>query len=434
MASACDVLIIGGGLTGVAAARRAVAAGLSTVIAADGPGSLPFTSGAIDLLAVYPTETKRNRSRPWEALSELIEHEPDHPYGRVGLAGVRRSIKEFTGYLERSPLAYTEREAQNSHLITAAGTIKPTYAVPGSMRANAAAFAQRLPTLILGFCDLVDFSPEQVVGNLRDRWPGLRAERIALTDCFDRDRRLTPAALLDVFERPAFRAAVAERIRPLLGQARFLGLPAVLGIEGVADVLADLQQRLGVEVFEIPLLSPSPPGIRLARQLERDLLAAGVVYRVGAPVVRLDSAGRRITAAVQQGRGRAEEIRARAVVLASGRFFGGGLLAERDLVREPLLDLPLRAPASRDDWHMNTFLGAPGHPLNRVGIRVDRRLRPLGADGDALYENLYAAGAILADHDWVREKSGAGISVATGVAAVDSFLAGAGRSDPGARP
>jgi glycerol-3-phosphate dehydrogenase subunit B len=122
------------------------------------------------------------------------------------------------------------------------------------------------------------------------------------------------------------------------------------------------------------------------------------------------------------------------VVLATGRFFGGGLLAERDRVREPLLDLPVQAPASRNDWHMNTFLGAPGHPLNRAGIRVDRRLRPLGADGGVLYENLYAAGAVLADHDWVREKSGAGISVATGTAAVEAFLAAAGRSDAGARP
>ena len=38
-------------------------------------------------------------------------------------------------------------------------------------------------------------------------------------------------------------------------------------------------------------------------------------------------------------------------------------------------------------------------------------------------ENVFMAGAILACHDWVREKSGAGISVATGHAAVESVLA-----------
>ena len=72
---------------------------------------------------------------------------------------------------------------------------------------------------------------------------------------------------------------------------------------------------------------------------------------------------------------------------------------------------------------MASFLGAPGHPINRVGVKVDTSLRPVGPDGRPVYENVFVAGAVLACHDWVREKSGAGISVATGHAAVESVLA-----------
>ena len=418
-----DLLIIGGGLTGLAAARRAEQAGLSCLIVADSPGSLPYTSGAIDLLAVYPTETKRNRAEPWEAVSELIEQAPEHPYGRAGLARVRASIKDFTTYLAQGPLAYHLRAEGNLQIITAAGTIKPTYAVPCSMKANVLALDRRLPTLILGFADLVEFSPEQVVGNLRDRWPGIRAERLDLGGILPPDRRLTPAGLLDEFERPDFRARLADLIKPLLGAAKYLGLPAVLGGSGMPAVLSDLEERLGVQVFEIPLVSPSAPGTRLADLLKQDLLQAGVRYWAGAPIARLEAAGGRICLALRKGRGVEEEIRARYVLLATGRFFGGGLVADRQGVVEPLVDLPVRAPASRDDWHMNTFLGAPGHPINRVGVKVDRHMRPVSVDGRVLYDNLYAAGAILADHDWVREKSGAGISVATAYAAVEDMIA-----------
>ena len=87
------------------------------------------------------------------------------------------------------------------------------------------------------------------------------------------------------------------------------------------------------------------------------------------------------------------------------------------------MGLRVEAPADRDNWHMGSFLGAPGHPINRVGVKVDTSLRPLGPDGLPVYENVFVAGAMLASHDWVREKSGAGISVATGHAAVESVLA-----------
>lgn len=426
-----DLLIVGGGLTGLVAAWRARRAGLETVVVAETPGSLPFTSGALDLLAVYPTETKRYRVHPWEALSELIETEPDHPYGRVGLRGVRTAIDEFIAYLEASSLAYYRRGDDNMAIVTGAGTVKPTYAVSVSMKNNRLAWKERRPTLILGFENLPDFSPEQVVCNLQDRWNGLKAGRLDRSIFLERDRRLTVTELASAFERNAFRERFATSAKPLIGQSQYLGLPAVLGYDRVAQVCSDLEDRLSVKVFEIPLLSPSLPGMRLADLLKRDLLAAGVDYRQGAPVRRLESKGGRVTVALRAGKSREEEMAARHVIVATGRFFGGGLEATQHGVRETLLGLPVEAPPSRDNWHMASFLGAPGHPINRVGVRVDHALRPLGADGVPLYENLFVAGALLACHDWVREKSGAGISVVTGYAAVESVLADRRRASGG---
>jgi glycerol-3-phosphate dehydrogenase subunit B len=423
MRTECDVLIVGGGLTGLVGAWRAQRAGLKTVVVAHGPGSLPFTSGALDLLAVYPTETKRYRESPWEALSELMEREPDHPYGRVGLRRVRAAVEDFFAYLESGPLGYYRRGEQNMAIVTGAGTIKPTYAVSVSMRNNRLAWNQRRPTLILGFEGLPEFSPEQVVANLQDRWGGLKSARLDRSVLLDEGRRLSITQLAAEFERPEFRDRFVRAVQPMLGQSRFLGLPAVLGFDRVAHICRHLEDQLGVGVFEIPLLSPSLPGMRLAELLKRDLLEAGVDYRQGAPIGRLEGDGRNMRVAYRTGGSREEKISPGHVVIATGRFFGGGLDASQRGVRETLIGLPVEAPADRDNWHMASFLGAPGHPINRVGVKVDGSLRPVGRDGSPLYENLFVAGAVLAGHDWVREKSGAGISVATGHAAVESVLA-----------
>jgi glycerol-3-phosphate dehydrogenase subunit B len=349
----------------------------------------------------------------------------------VGLRRVRAAVEDFLSYLEAGPLAYYRRGEENMAIVTGAGTVKPTYAVSVSMRKNRLAWSQRRPTLILGFEGLPDFSPEQVVGNLQDRWNGLKAVRLERSALLGGSRRLTVTELASEFERLDFRRRFAGAVKPLLGQSQFLGLPAVLGYDRVAEICRDLEEELGVEVFEIPLLSPSLPGMRLADLLKRDLLDAGVEYRQGAPIRKLEGKEGDGTIASCAGKNREEKILARHVIVATGRFFGGGLEATQQGVRETLLGLPVETPSSRDNWHMASFLGAPGHPINRVGLKVDQDFRPLGPDGKPVFENVFAAGALLACHDWVREKSGAGISVATGYAAVESVLTARGMGSAG---
>ena len=431
-----ELLIIGGGLAGLAAARRARRRGMEVVVVSWTPGSLPQTSGALDLLAVYPTAIKRYRDHPWAALVELTEREPDHPYSRVGLQGVRDAWTEFLDFLTQSRLGYHHLGDRNQLLVTAAGTLKPTFAVPGSMRANVEAWERKEPTLVLGIRGLQGFSAAQVVGNLQDRWFGLRAEvldltgapetgsgaAIALADAFGRDQRVTVAALAAKLELPGFRGRFAEAVRPLLDGTRALGLPAVLGYDQVGVVCADLEQRLGVPVFEIPMITPSLPGIRLADLLLEAAREAGASILRGQQVrdLRRDEGGR--FAATLVGGVVSREIRADRVLLATGRFFGGGLEARPDGVRETVLGLPVEVPANRDDWHMNTFLGAPGHPINRAGLEVDEQLRVVPkAGGEPVLGGVHGAGALLAHHDWVREKSGAGISIATAWAAVEAM-------------
>ena len=117
-----------------------------------------------------------------------------------------------------------------------------------------------------------------------------------------------------------------------------------------------------------------------------------------------------------------ELLEAGGVILATGRFLGGGLAATLQGIEESLLHLPVHQPSSRQEWHREHFLDSRGHPVNRSGLLIDDLFRPTTSDGSPVLENLFAAGSILAHQDWAREKCGAGIAIASSFGAVRGYM------------
>jgi glycerol-3-phosphate dehydrogenase subunit B len=117
------------------------------------------------------------------------------------------------------------------------------------------------------------------------------------------------------------------------------------------------------------------------------------------------------------------KVNARGAILASGRFFGKGLRADRLRIRETIFDLPVSQPKERTLWHHKDLLHPQGHPINRAGLDIDDDFRPVDPDNRPIHRNLYAAGSILAHQDWTRQKCGSGLAIATAFGAVDAFAA-----------
>ena len=102
-------------------------------------------------------------------------------------------------------------------------------------------------------------------------------------------------------------------------------------------------------------------------------------------------------------------------MLATGGLVGKGVRSDRERAFEPIFDCHVPHPADRYDWFVDDVFG--DQPYARFGLPVDRDLRPLDA-GDALeFANLRAAGAVLGGYDFAAEKSGGGVSLATGYVA-----------------
>ena len=116
-------------------------------------------------------------------------------------------------------------------------------------------------------------------------------------------------------------------------------------------------------------------------------------------------------------------IEAAAAVLATGRFTSGGLSADPERIRETLANLAVVQPEGRAAWYRADYFDPRGHAINRAGVTVDERWRPLDAAGKPAHPRLFAAGSLLAHQDWIRQRCGAGVAIATAYKAVDAALA-----------
>jgi glycerol-3-phosphate dehydrogenase subunit B len=443
MAIASDVLVIGGGLAGVTAALSAAREDVDVRLVSHKESTLRQASGLVDALGYVPptdagsddptatptagrTGANDDRPDPEGPIAdpfEAIERLPDsHPYRVVGAGALRDGLELFDDVVEGYRGGHTDR---NALVPTFGGTVKPTARYPASAAAGLA--SDRGSMLVVGVRSLSAFDARMVADRLSAAGVPFPVEgvEVEFAPSFRDDAAITRfARALDLNERvegrharAALSDAVAEHLDAVADGADRVGFPAFLGDDDPAAVRADLADRLGVEVFEVPMGPPSLPGLRLADRLYAALDDAGVRYETGVPVVdgELVDGTDRVESVLVDRKGTEVPYAAESVVLATGGLVGKGIDSDREGVREPVLGCHVPHPDDRYEWYVDDAFG--DQPYARFGVRPDDRLRPLGPDGTVQYPNVHVAGATLGGADVAREKSASGLSLATGLVA-----------------
>jgi glycerol-3-phosphate dehydrogenase subunit B len=410
-----DVLVIGAGLAGLSAARQAAAAGARTRVIAKGWGAQYWLGGGIGVLGYHPLSEPQPVASPADGLSALIADQPHHPYARAGVGAVDEAITDLQQACAESGLSLEGSIERNWLLPSPLGGRRPICLVPSTMTGGD--LTRRDPMVVVGLARYPDFPAGLVAANLEAQ--GMAATFAELDLVSFRQRRFLNATVLaSLFDRPEIREEAARAIRPRLGSAGRVGMPAVLGMDHSTEAVTHLSDLLGVEVFEIATAPPSVPGIRLHRALVRSLVRSGVRVSTGMLVVGSEASGSRIEAVHSEAAARLVHHVAGSFVIATGGILGGGLItAEDGSVTEVVADLPVKSPAARSDWFRREVLDPVGHPIYRAGIETDGRWRPLRS-GEVVWENVTVAGSLLADAEPIREHSLDGVAVTTG------FLAG----------
>ncbi|MDP2968668.1 MAG: anaerobic glycerol-3-phosphate dehydrogenase subunit GlpB [Deltaproteobacteria bacterium] len=403
-----DLIIIGMGLSGLIAARTAAESGRKVLVIGKGMGCLTLFSNTIDVLGKIP-ETTRLR----DGLSQWIQDHPDHPYSKVGLTGIAEGLSSFTS-LFHPPYSFQTIGDGNCFLPTGAGTMRPTHLVPDTMVAGASAKEKK--ALIVGFKGFRDFYAEYIAGPLK--WRGIT---LPLPDTPGQE--ISATTLSRWMEKGPFRETIGQEIKKNLSGETCVGFPAILGMNHPMEVKMALEEKIGVEVFEIPTLPPSIPGMRIFNRFKEWLIRKGVTFLLGHSVAKVSIKNKRCEGVYVFNPPVSNFYSADRFILATGRFIGGGLMADRERISEPIFNLPVIQPKSREEWFGNSFFNDSPHPIHLAGVLTDSSLRPVDEGGDLILENVWVAGSILTHHHYIDEKSREGIELATGYAAAKRAVA-----------
>ncbi len=413
-----DTIVIGAGYAGLSAALKLAKEGQRVLLLAKGHGGTHLKKGTIDILGYHAGKRVQH---PLDTIAELRKTNPSHPYALLPEQDLRDAARFFQDAMDEAGYPFEGTVEQNVTLPTALGVARPTALAPQTMISGQMEAGRTY--LIVGFSNFKDFYPDLIADNLRRLLPGLQARSIMIdAPGFENEADLPPLTLAHAFDEIAFREALVATLRPHLKPGERIGFPAVLGLDKPSEVLSHLQTQLGTEVFEIPTLPPSIPGIRVYHAFEGLLRKHGVRIQIGHPVVEVQAQGHRIESVSVQSAVRLVVYSARDFILATGGLISGGLAVDSyQRVGETVFDLPLVGvpepayPQSRISYFED-------QPLSGMGVLVDGDMRPLDLHGDPVYSNLRACGALVARTDTSKEKSSEGISLATAYRAAQSII------------
>jgi len=439
-------VVVGGGLAGSSAALELASRGADTTLVSAAPGATALSWGTLDVAAASPL---RRGGLP---LRDAASGRPLAPIGRMHAVAAANAAHPYATLLRAREPEDEVKEAVvalDAWLAPSGLRVHGSLArtrwladVHGSLRAADLAFSGAGEGDLdsadeIALVDVPGLPGFEVRSALRTLAAEMAAVGIA-SRALSIVRLALPASLRDLTAQPArfarcldtdaVRGALQGAVAALGAEGRLLLFPPVLGLEPAAGTRAWLEATAGCRAAELvgaPSLSLA--GFRLDRALAV-ALDRGRVKRITGRVQRIDLDGARVrgvqlatrnAAGPPNHQADAATLACDALVIATGRFVGGGIVERGGQLVEPLLGLPLHDLAGRrvDGLAARQLVRRDyegEQPLFGSGVRTDMRLRPLGADGLPRFANCFAAGDLLGSFDPARDRTGLGVALVSG--------------------
>ncbi|MEA4903044.1 anaerobic glycerol-3-phosphate dehydrogenase subunit GlpB [Desulfitobacterium sp.] len=409
-----DVVVIGMGMSGLVAASKAISKGKNTLLVAKGQGALSITSGCLDFWGYCLDNPETIAPNPYEEIRQLIIRNPEHPYAKV-FDILQESIDFFKEIIGYSGYRLVGDITDNQHVLTSLGTVHPSAFVPASMIIKKREMIKKV--IAVGFTGYGDFYPQMYLDNLEENmFP--KAQKISQIIDLEINADLKSNSLAHLLTKDEILNSVINELRQqnanqcdrkeyFSDEETLFVFPSVLGEQPNYNVWERLTTELSAQVIEVPGLPPSIPGQRLDKALTIFLSHHGAEFRHNTQVIGFNAKDRKVTSIIVQDSSHSKHIiEAKSFILATGSFWGGGLIDKKNVLYEPIFNLEVYAPNQFND---TPFFSLNGQPFLSSGIEVDNLLRP-----NPNLENLYSAGSILAHCNYSMEKNGLGLALATG--------------------
>lgn len=412
-----DTIIIGGGLAGLVCGLRLQEAGQKCAIVSAGQNAMHFFSGGFGLLAKLPDGTVVDA--PLAAIPSL---DATHPYAKIGAEKIEKYAEETKRLFRTLGINVEGTAEQNRYVISASGALKPAWLTIDDI-ASVSAKDEKIAdnALIVNIDGFLDFNTAFIAESFEKR--GTTCEITAVTTDEIRNLRRNPSEMrasniARIMDNASARTTLVNAVKAELAKGKFdaVVLPAVFGLKNHETVQA-VREELGIKTLFIGTLPPSVPGIRSQMQMKRAFEAKGGTFLMGDEAVASEIKDGKVTAIKTTNLGDIE-LTADNYVLASGSYFGHGIIAEIDKVTEPVFGADVIFDNDRGNWYDKNFFGKQN--FIGFGVATDDKFKVI-KNGESIM-NLYAAGSVLGGFNPLHEGCGAGVAIMTAFYISDSIL------------
>lgn len=407
------VIVVGAGISGLLASCFAAQKGHDVKVLAFGQGALTVAGGIIDL---FGYDDQGNQIA--DPLAHIASLRSDHPYALIGASQVEAALEAFKALTASQGYPYLGDGHHNQVVPTAIGSFKPSCLIPPSI--DGQAIIDRKKLIVVGFELLKDYYPKLILKNLQQYFGDSKTITLKNVNLnWPSGRHYRDVSALDLaraLETDIERLNFVQQLKSLCDQDTALIIPPVLAER--PELAAEVQKKLedglnGAKLVEVSSIPPSVTGLRLDRLLHQAAMQLGVEIVEKAEVIGANVKDGVCTSLLTGGFGRCREYKADAFIVATGGFFGNGLVTAMGRMYEPIFNLEITVPEDQKDWsYQYLFCGKP-QPFASYGVKVNKQLRPIDATGAEVLHNVYFAGRSLAGYDFCFEKSGNGVCVAS---------------------
>lgn len=328
IAQTYDLVIIGRGLAGLCAIKKAIELGLNTCVIFKNSGASQHFSGAFDVVDAgidNPQLSLKDFPTINTALQRFIKAHPRHILSQLAKSKTDTisEAKNFFGFYN-IPIICDEKMLA---VFGPNGKLKPTGFALKTQALTASEALSYQNAVYVDFESLTDYHPHIIKKNLGQIFNNVRV--ISYKD-LPLTRQTSMSFLLNYLDNMNNIERVASFLKQNINENEVVFLPPVLGIKNSFNTHNKIQHSLNTRIVELLSILPSSSGLRFQHIIDdffanqKDKIRGLDLINATVTGFNTDQSNKVLSVDATDKNNKKFQIKGNAFVLASGKYLGGG--------------------------------------------------------------------------------------------------------------